>query len=132
MSQITPQLLRADEDRTLEDVDRRIRIALTAAADAAGFKARLLMASAIERGAPRDHGRAARAYFGRELETVLALISPLLTAMNKGIPGFNEWLDRTGYGDDVLMIRALLAWCEHDPETAAIASRLQHGLKGLQ
>lgn len=131
MVEITPQLLRADDDRTLEDVDRRIRIGLTAAADSAGVKARLLMANALDRLPPYDQGLAAKNYFGRELETVLALTGPLLTAMNAGIPGFNEWLDRTGYGDDVLMIRALLAWCEHDPEVAAIASRLQHGLKGL-
>jgi hypothetical protein len=124
-------LLRADSERTLADVDHRMRHALRAAAQAAGSKARMLMENALGRPALRDGGCGAQAYFGGEIDTVLELVRPLVIQLNAGMPGFNEWLDRTGYGDDVDMIRALLAWCEHDPAVKHVAARLQHGLSKL-
>lgn len=124
-------LLRADSERTLADVDARMRHALRAAAQIAGFKARMLMESVLARHALRDQGFAARAYFGAETDTAIELVRLLVIQLNAGMPGFNEWLDRTGYGDDVDMIRALLAWCEHDPDVREVAVRLQHGAAKL-
>jgi hypothetical protein len=124
-------LLRADSERTLADVDQRMRHALRAAAQTAGFKARMLMERVLGREAMRDDGREAKRYFGDETDTVLELVRPLVIQLNAGMPGFNEWLDRTGYGDDVDMIRALLCWCEHDPAVAEVAARLQHGIAKL-
>lgn len=124
-------LLLPDSQRTRADVDSRMRHALRSGAQAAGFKARMLMESVLGRRALGDRGMAAQAYFGTEIDSALELVRPLIIQLNSGMPGFNEWLDRTGYGDDVDMIRALLAWCEHNPMVADVARRLQHGTAKL-
>lgn len=125
------ELLRADSDRTLADVDRRIRIALTAAAQAAGPKAQGLMAQALADGPSAEGAGEAARWFGRDLKSVLKAMDPMIYALNAGMPGFSAWLDRTGYGNDVTMIRALWAWFESDPELGLVAASMQHGVKAL-
>lgn len=124
-------LLRADSHLSLAVVDQRMRHALTAAARAAGPKAQALMADVLARPASRGGAGEAAQYFGAELGEVIKLMDPMIHALNDGMPGFSAWLDRTGYGDDVGMIRALWAWFESDPEMAVIAARMRHGIKGV-
>ena len=123
------QLLRTDSHLTLAAVERRIRVALTAAAQAAGPKAQGLMAQALANGPSSGGAEEAMRWFGRDLAAVLKAMDPMIYALNAGMPGFSAWLERTGYGDDVTMIRALWAWFESDPELGAVAASMQHGVK---
>lgn len=125
-----PVLLRSHSHLSLEELDRRVRIALTAAAKESGPKARMLMATALANGPSRNGVAESKAFFGDDLPLVLKLLDPTIIALNQGMPGFSQWLDRTGYSNDVTMIRALYAWIEHQDKIDA-GERLRHGLKGL-
>lgn len=128
---MTVDLLRADSHLPLRAIDHRIRHALAAAAVAAGPKAQGLMAAALADGPSSGGAEEASRWFGESLPEVIDALSPMIIALNNGMPGFSEWLDRTGYGNDLTMMRALLAWMESDPETAGIVARLRHKVEAL-
>ena len=87
------------------------------------------MAQALANGPSSVGAEEAMSWFGRDLAAVLKAMDPMIYALNAGMPGFSAWLERTGYGDDVTMIRALWAWFESDPELGAVAASMQHGVK---
>lgn len=125
-------LLRADSHLRLDQVDRNMRTALTAAARQAGPKAAGLMAEVL--GRPPSRGGAGEAYrfFGSiELSVIIKAMDPMMFALNDGMPGFSAWLDRTGYGNDVGMIRALWAWCESDPDMREIVEQVNAARQAL-
>jgi hypothetical protein len=125
--------LRADSHIPVHEVDRRIRTALMAAAKGAGPKAAVLMTHALANGPSKEGLPEAVRYFGSEqkLQQVIKLMDPMMFALNGGMPGFSEWLDRTGFGNDCTMIRALLAWVESDPELENVARTVLHEKKKL-
>lgn len=57
-------------------------------------------------------------YFGAELDAILARCQPLIDELEVfmheylKLPGFMQWLNVTGYGNDYLMIKAFAAWSE--------------------
>ena len=57
----------------------------------------------------------AEKHFGAELPAVIETVTPLIGALENyydriGARGFVEWLDVTGYGNDVAMITAMVEW----------------------
>jgi hypothetical protein len=59
-----------------------------------------------------------RQYFGEELTAILERCQPLIDELHVfmheflKLPGFIQWLNATGYGNDYLMIKAFAAWSE--------------------
>lgn len=129
------EILRPHAHLSRAEVDRRMRHALTAAAQASGPKSRALMAAALER-RPKP-SLAARAesdrFFGGRTKLMAAMhgMAPMIYSLEAGMPGFSDWLNRSGYGDDLLMIRALLAWIEEDPDLCKVAVTGQDQLREL-
>jgi hypothetical protein len=67
------------------------------------------MRTALSGGAPRAGGAVEiKRFFGDELEGVLRLCATVVAAIDGMVPGFVDWLNHTGYGDDKLMVLALI------------------------
>jgi hypothetical protein len=67
------------------------------------------MRRALESGSP--HGGGAdeiKRFFGAELEGVLRLTATVVAAVDEMVPGFVDWLNHSGYGDDKFMVLALV------------------------
>lgn len=82
---------------------------LVALAGAAGEASGRLMREALEGGVPHSGGKdeAAR-YFGEHYVAVSRVCAPVVIAIDGMIPGFSDWLNHTGFGDDKLMLLALM------------------------
>jgi hypothetical protein len=123
------------EHMTFEAFDRRIRFALVHAATTAGMKAERLMRKALTDGPSKRGAAEAQAWYGDKLPAICKLLDPMIVALNNGIPGFSEWLDRTRYGNDLTMIRALVAWTDHSqgtvPHFEEISERANDLLRSL-
>lgn len=123
------------EHMTFEAFDRRIRFVLTHASRFAGVKGERLMRKALTDG-PSKRGKAeTQAWYGDRLPAICKLLDPMIVALNNGIPGFSEWLDRSGYGNDCTMIRALVAWTDRSqgtiPHFEEISEQANTILQGL-
>lgn len=95
------------------DVDARFRNALRKAVHADGGKtARNLIMKALEQGPSRGGAVEAMRYFGPELQTKLVLTAQIIDGLEISVNGFKKWLELTGFGNDVTMIKAFVAWAE--------------------
>jgi hypothetical protein len=94
------------------DVDRRYRTALLAGARAAGSKTYRLMAEALTNGPSKGGATEAQKHFGDDLPLILAGCNDLIRLLNNGMPGFSEWLEATGFGNDKAMILAMASYAE--------------------
>jgi hypothetical protein len=132
---VTHLLTAVPDHLSFEAFDRRIRFALTHASKCAGAKAERLMRKALTDGPSKRGAAEAQAWYGDKLPAILRLLDPMIIALNNGIPGFSEWLDRTGYGNDCTMIRALVAWTDHSTGTVPVfqelSDRMNHALRSL-
>jgi hypothetical protein len=122
------------EHMTFETFDRRIRFALMNV-PSASVKAKHLMRKALTDGPSKRGAAEAQAWYGDRLPAICKLLDPMIVALNNGIPGFSEWLERTGYGNDLTMIRALVAWTDHSqgtvPHFEEISERANAMLRSL-
>lgn len=84
------------------------------------------MRKALSNGPSKNGAADAQAWYGDKLPAILKLCDPIIIAMNNGIPGFSEWLDQTGYGNDCTMIRALVAWTDHSTGTVEAFTDITH------
>jgi hypothetical protein len=79
---------------------------------------RPLMKQALDRIPKANAAAYSRQYFGKELPEILARCQPLIDELHVffhqylKLPGFMQWLNATGYGNDYLMIKAFAAWSE--------------------
>ena len=107
---------RVDQHLPLDEIDRRIRSALLTAAREGGHKAYSLMHAALTNGPSPGSTAETIRFFGNEenLRLVIKQMDPMMFALEAGIPGFSAWLDRTGFGNDCTMIRALHSWLEQN------------------
>jgi hypothetical protein len=48
-------------------------------------------------------------FYGDNLTAVLLVIAPVITSLDEMIPGFRNWLETSGYGDDRYMLGTLFA-----------------------
>lgn len=68
-----------------------------------------VMRDALARPLPGGAGPSeALKFFGDKIEEVQAVIAPTIVAIDEMLPGFRQWLDTSGYGDDRFMITALV------------------------
>lgn len=95
--------------------DRRFRAALEAGAP---VKVRCLMKAALSE-IPMPGGlQRCQAYYGKELDAVARRALPLVHALDEymetqlHLDGLIEWMDLTGYADDLGMLKALDAWSQ--------------------
>ena len=98
------------------DVDRHFREALRNAATRAPAVARFHIRAALENGPSRGGGAEAMAFFGSEIDVKLKLTAPLIDGIEINAPGFKKWLQATGFGNDLRMIRGFVDWAEHVSE----------------
>lgn len=119
---------RVDQHLPLNEIDRRIRLALLTAAREGGHKAYSLMHAALTNGpSPGSTAEAIRFYGGEDnFRVVIKQMDPMIFALNAGMPGFSAWLDRTGFGNDCTMIRALHAWLENNYSSGDSTLDLAH------
>lgn len=96
------------------DIDARFRRALGEAAMADANKpARYYIHRALDKG-PRPGGaREAMQHFGNELNVKLALTAEIVDGLEISVPGFKKWLELTGFGNDLTMIKGFVAWAEY-------------------
>jgi len=98
------------------DVDHRFRGALLAAVnEAGGLRARRLIGLALMAGPARDGVAASLLRFGsrEKLQAVLVGTEMVITGLEMSCPGFKQWLDVTGFGNDPTMIEGFAAWADH-------------------
>jgi hypothetical protein len=78
---------------------------------AASFGPRIegLMKEALQSGDPRGGGiEETRKFFGQNFEAACYVVAPVVVAIDNMVPGFKDWLEVTGYGDDRYMMVACL------------------------
>ncbi len=64
----------------------------------------------LEGGRPRGGGPdELLRHFGKDHEAAMAVATPVAVALDGMIPGFKDWLNHSGFGDDKLMILTLLS-----------------------
>lgn len=94
-------------------VDRNYRDGLKALVmQDGGERARWYIGNALSNGPSRGGYAESARYFGKEFDTKLKLTAPVVDACEIAMPGFKEWLVRTGFGNDKTMIRGFVAWAE--------------------
>jgi hypothetical protein len=60
------------------------------------------------RGVPHGGGKVvAFQYFGPHLETTLRAVAPVIMSLDEMVPGFRDWIETSGYGDDRYMLTLL-------------------------
>lgn len=98
------------------DVDAHYRKALREGVSShGGEKARYHILLALENGPSRGGYAESAAFFGAEWDIKLKLTAPVVDGMEVSVPGFKRWLEVTGFGNDLRMIRGFVCWAEHDP-----------------
>lgn len=97
-----------------QDVDQRFRRMLTeAVASRGGNRARRLIARALQDNPSRGGVAESVRFFGDGLQEKLAVTAQIVDGLEITTPGFKRWLELTGFGNDVTMIRGFVAWAEH-------------------
>jgi hypothetical protein len=86
-----------------------MRPELLIVAQAFGPKVFGLMRDALQGAEPRGGGiEETRKFFGENFEAACYVCAPVVVAIDNMVPGFKDWLEVTGYGDDRLMMVACL------------------------
>jgi hypothetical protein len=97
-----------------KDIDARFRNALgQAAVSDANKTARWYIHRALNNGPSRGGVRETMAHFGHELNVKLALTAEIVDGLEISMPGFKKWLELTGFGNDLNMIKGFVAWAEY-------------------
>lgn len=95
------------------DVDMKFRQGLTEIVSKdGGCYARWQIKNALQNGPSRGGYVEAAQYFGKEFDTKLKLTVPIVEACEVSMPGFGKWLEQTGFGNDVEMIKGFVLWAE--------------------
>jgi hypothetical protein len=112
--------LNGREVRIPADIDRRYRAALLEGSKAGGHRAHWHISNALQNGPSRGGLAETLAYFKEHDASFLACTAELVDGLEITVPGFKRWLEATGFGNDVRMVRGFLAWAEHVDGKGAI------------
>lgn len=108
------------------DVDARFREALSlAAVNDANKTARFYIQRALSNGPMRHGVRLTMAHFGDKLQVKLALTAQIVDGLEISVPGFKKWLELTGFGNDLNMIKGFVAWAEYRNGAGRVSSEIK-------
>lgn len=94
-------------------LDRRFRRALLEASKVGGPEAQDQIRSALANGPSRGGIAETLRYFGKTDARFLAHTAHIIDGIEVTVPGFKQWLEATGFGNDKTMIRGFLAWADY-------------------
>jgi hypothetical protein len=105
--------IRQNMDGTIaipSSVDYRIRQSLINEATHYGLQIALDVSGAISGERGKTNAFEVMEHYGEFFGSTMHSVYPLIAYLDQIIPGFSRWLNATGFGSDLILIKAMVKW----------------------